>query len=406
LHDPIVIVGGGPAAAGAADSLRREGYQSGILIAGDEPSAPYDRPILSKAFLTSVVQDGTFDLLPPNWYQDNGVTLRTGARVEHVRLAPKDIRLASGETIRYSKLILATGGRARSLPGSPLGSQVHHIRNVSDAKRLRGELGTGHHLLIIGAGFLGGEIASSARSLGTEVTMIEGLDLPLKRVLGPTLGSLFAEIHREQGVRLLTSVTPASVERLASHFHVTLSDRTHIECDSVVVAIGMAPNMELAQAAGIECDNGILVDESCKTSADDVFAAGDVARHRHPLFGRLMRVEHYENALRQGALAAARALGKPVTYQDPHWFWSDQYEYNLQAVGAIDRYTEIVVRGNLSERAFTLFYLESGILVGAVGINSRHDVRRASRLISARSVVPQSVLSDPAVDLRRVVSFP
>jgi 3-phenylpropionate/trans-cinnamate dioxygenase ferredoxin reductase subunit len=402
LRDPIVIVGGGPAAASAAHALRREGYQDGVVILGDEKTPPYERPVLSKAFLTSTMSGGTFDLLPVTWYADNDILLRMDARVAHLTLGSNEIRLTTGEPLRFSKLIVATGGTARHLPGAPLPGQLHHVRNVHDFTRLRYELGPGRHLLIVGAGFLGGEIASSARSLGTEVTMIEALEHPLVRVLGPMLGGLLAEIHREHGVRLLTGVAPVSFAREADQVLVTLSNGIQLECDAVVVAVGMTPNADLGRAAGLECNEGILVDQGCRTSSDDVFAAGDVAEHEHPLFGRLARVEHYENALKQGAVAAVRALGKPVIHADPHWFWSDQYDYTIQAVGSVGGTSDTVLRGDASERAFTLFYLQNGVVVGAAGMNSGHNVRRATRLISTRTPVPRAVLRDPSVDLRRI----
>jgi 3-phenylpropionate/trans-cinnamate dioxygenase ferredoxin reductase subunit len=278
---------------------------------------------------------------------------------------------------------------------------VHYLRSLSDALRLRQALAGGGRLVVVGAGFLGSEVAASARSLGIDVTVVEALAVPLATSIGSDLGGLIAAIHQEHGVSLLTQSVITGIRVHDGEVEVTCGAGQRIACDLVMVAAGMRPNTDLAEAAGLACEGGILVDEYCRSSNQNVLAAGDVARHRHPLFGR-MRVEHYENALKQGGAAAATALGLSVPYQDPHWFWSDFYEYKLEAVGIFDRYDEVVSRGSRPDRSFTDFFLLEGRVLGAVGLNSHFDVRRAARLIADGVPVAATQLRDPAVDLRRL----
>jgi 3-phenylpropionate/trans-cinnamate dioxygenase ferredoxin reductase subunit len=274
------------------------------------------------------------------------------------------------------------------------------LRSLPDAQRLRRSLGPGRHVAIIGAGFIGGELAASARALGAEVTVVEMLAEPLAQALGPDIGRVIREIHEDHGVRMLTSTRLDSAQMSEGNVALRLSSGDVLECDHVVVGIGLVPNTELAERAGLTCGNGIHVDRHCRTSVPDIYAAGDVAAHDHPLFGRRMRVEHHDNALKQGTVVAANILGRELAFDDPHWFWSDQYDHQIQGVGVFDVSDEVVVRGALDERRFTAFHLRDGRLVGAVGIDAGPEVRRAAKLIHARMPVLANVLADRDADLR------
>jgi 3-phenylpropionate/trans-cinnamate dioxygenase ferredoxin reductase component len=296
--------------------------------------------------------------------------------------------------------VLATGGSPRRLELGIPDDRVSYVRSVVDAQRLRSSLAPGRHVAIIGAGFIGGEVAASARARGAEVTMVEALAEPLALAFGPDIGRVIREIHSDHGVRVLTSTSVESARISGADVALRLSSGDVLRCDHVVVGIGLVPTTELAERAGLTCGNGIHVDHRCRTSVPGIYAAGDVAAHDHPLFGRRMRVEHHDNALKQGAAVAADVLGRGVPFDDPHWFWSDQYDHQIQGAGVFDVSDEVVVRGRLDEQRFTAFHLRDGRLVGAVGIDTGAEVRRAAKLIQARTPVRAGVLADRDADLR------
>lgn len=397
-----MIVGGGLCGAAAAQALRDEGFEGRIVLVGDEMLPPYERPPLSKEYLRG--EQGRERLLvhPESWYAEHDVELRLGVRGAALDPAGRTLDLEDGERLRYDALLLATGGRPRHV-SSPPSERVLYLRTVEDADRIRRLVGPGGRLVVVGAGFIGAEVAASARTLGAEVTMLEALDVPLAKVLGPELGRVYAEIHREHGVDLRTGEGVESVEEGADGVVIRTSRGATIESQAVVVGVGIEPNVDLAREAGIDVANGIAVDRSCRTSAPDVFAAGDVADHDHPLFGRRVRVEHFDNAIKQGAHAARAMLGSVEPYGDPHWFWSDQYEHNLQYAGFAWEWDRMVVRGSLEDRDFAAFLLDGGILRAAVGVNRGREVRRAMRLIAARAHPDPEALADKDLDLRELL---
>lgn len=397
----VVIVGAGRCGASAAETLRDVGFDGAIVLVGEENLPPYQRPPLSKEYLQGKQVRSDLLVRPAHWYTDVGVDLRTGVTVTSVDCAARTVRLSDGETLRFDRLLLATGGRPRVLSGKH--QRVRYLRTLTDADRLRGDLVAASHLVVVGAGFIGAETAASARALGAEVTMVEVLDVPLARVLGEKIGAVYADLHRAHGVRLLTGEGLASVQESPDgtvRVHTTRG-RT-IDCDLVVAGVGITPRTELAAAAGIAVDNGVLVDEFCRTSAPGVYAAGDVANHRHPLSDDRIRVEHDDNAIRQGAAAARNMLGQQVAYDDPHWFWSDQYDTNLQYVGHCTRWDQMVVRGSLNDYQFTVFYLLDGTVRAALAVNRAKDILRIRKIIRARRPVDVNLLADESVDLRRL----
>lgn len=396
----FVIVGGGPCAASAAATLRSSGFDGELVVVTDEPVVPYERPPLSKEYLTGGVDGAELSVRPASWYDEHDVELRLGERAEALDDQGHGVRLAGGERLRYDALLLATGGRPR--PFERIDSdRVAYLRTREDADRLAERLRQGEPLVVLGGGFIGCEIAASARQLGVEVTVLEMAPVPLERVLGADLGGVVAEIHRDAGVDFRTGERVHAVSETADGLAVT-TDRGRLECGLLVVAVGMVPNIELVEGTSVRCANGIQVDEHCRTAVPDIYAAGDVAAHFHPGCGRHVRVEHHDNAVKQGAVAARNMLGEDVAYTDPHWFWSDQYEHSLQSVGFHDRCDEVVVRGSVTDRAFARFALVEERVRTVVALNRGRDVLAGKKLIASAVTVTADQIRDESVDLRRL----
>lgn len=398
----FVVVGANLTGGAAVQTLREEGFDGRVVLVGEEPHLPYERPPLSKEYLRGEQELEKGFLRPASWYGENEVEARLGVRVVTLEAAERAVELSDGDRIEADAILLATGGRPRTLAGEP-SDRVLYLRTIEDADRIKPYLAPGKRLVIVGAGFIGAEVAASARTLGADVTVLEYLDVPLMRALGAEMGAVYGEIHREHGVDLRTGEGVESVEETADGVVVRTSAGAAIEGDAVVVGVGIQPNAELAEAAGLEVENGVVVDEFCRTGAAGIFAAGDVANHHHPVFGRRIRVEHWDNALKQGAAAARNMVGKEEAFDDPHWFWSDQYEHNLQYGGFAAEWDEIAVRGSIQARNFAAFYLRDGVLLAALGLNRGKDVRRAMKLIRARARPDPGALRDEDVDLRTLV---
>ncbi|HEX6261751.1 MAG TPA: FAD-dependent oxidoreductase [Actinomycetota bacterium] len=397
MSDPVVIVGGGLAAGAAVQTLREEGEDGPIVLIGAERHLPYERPPLSKQYLRGEADAAALPLHEDASYEEWGIDARIGVRATGLDVADRTVELEGGSTVGYRVLLLATGGRARILGAEP-SDRVCYLRTVEDADRLRRHLGGGKHLLVVGAGFIGSEVAASARAIGTDVTMIERAASPLNRVLGEGMGRVLAEIHRERGVDLRLETGLTEVRETGESVIVETDEGDALEGDAVVIGAGIIPNTELAEAAGLEIDNGIAVDARCAASAEGVFAAGDVAAHDHPVFGRI-RVEHFDNALKMGAHAAKAMLGSPEPFDDAHWFWSDQYDVNLQMGGFAATWDEIVVRGSIEDRDFTAFYMKDGMVRSVLSIGRPRDVRRGMKVISAQVHPDVEALRDDDVDV-------
>jgi 3-phenylpropionate/trans-cinnamate dioxygenase ferredoxin reductase subunit len=303
--------------------------------------------------------------------------------------------------VTADKVLIATGGAARRLPGVR-GERIHYLRTLDDADRLRDVIGPGVRLIVIGAGFIGSEVAATAHGKGAEVTVIDTLDMPMQRILGRELGAVCAAIHRSNGVEVRLG---EPVESVVEHADAVIvkTGRARLEGDVVVVGVGITPNIEVAQRSGVIVDNGVLVDEYCRTNVPSIFAAGDIANHYHPLFDELIRVEHFDNASKHAAAAANNMLGIPTIFDDPHWFWSDQYDLNIQHTGHARTWDELVVRGSVEELDFCAFYVRNDRVRAAFAVDRGTDIAVAKELIAARATVDARQLKDEDVDLTELL---
>ena len=387
------------AGAAAAQELRAQGFDGRLALIGAEPHLPYERPPLSKEYLRGEQVDPVL-ARPAEWYEENQVELRLSTRVTALDASLPAVELDGGERIEADAVLLATGGSPRRLPDAPE-EGVLYLRTIEDSDRIKKAL-TGGRLVVVGAGFIGAEVAASARSKGVDVTVLEMAPVPLQRALGDDVGRIYGQIHRDQGVDLRTEEGVDGIDAANGGVVVRTSKGDAIDAEAVVVGVGIGPNAQLAEAAGLTVSNGVDVDARCQTSAPSVFACGDAANHDHPLFGRI-RTEHFDNALKMGTHVAGAMLGKEEPFDDPHWFWSDQYDVNLQYGGFAMSWDQVVTRGSLEERDGVAFYLKEGVLLAALGLNRGKDVRRAMKLISARARPDASALSDPDLDLRTLV---
>jgi 3-phenylpropionate/trans-cinnamate dioxygenase ferredoxin reductase subunit len=401
--ETIVIVGGNLTAGAAATTLREGGFDGRLIIVGDEPHPPYERPPLSKSYLRSESTLESALLHPRSWYEEAQVELLLGRRADHVFPEERSVELEDGERLSYDRLLVATGGRNRTFAvnGHDLDG-VHDLRTVEDADRIKAEAMRGRTAVIVGAGFIGSEVGASLRQLGVDVEIIEFFAAPLLRVLGPEVARVYEAIHRDEGVRFHFGEAVESFEGRGRVEAVVTDKGSRVEGDFVVVGVGIQPNTEWLEGSGVALDNGVVVDEYCRTNVDGIFAAGDVANHWHPLFERRMRVEHWDNALKQGAAAARNMLGKEEVFDDPHWFWSDQYRHNLQYLGYAVQWDELAIRGSMEDRSFVAFYLKDGLVEGVVGLNRGKEVRRSAGLIRSRRPFDPAALRDEDVDLRKL----
>ena len=401
------IVGASLAGATAAATLREHGFDGDITLIGAEPQPPYERPPLSKQYLRGETPFKKALVRPPTYYDEHRIETLFGVRATRVEAAQRTVHLDTGRRVRYDKLLIATGMRNRRplIPGLELES-VLYLRSVGDADALRHHIAAGKRAVVIGMGFIGCEVAASLRQMGIEVAAIESSPTPLFRVLGEDVGAVVADIHREHGVDTIFEDLVMRFEGQGRVERVITKRSRRVECDFAVVGVGVEPVVDFLAESGIGIDNGILVDESCRTTVDGIYAAGDVANHWHPVFERRMRVEHWQNAMQQGAAAARSMLGTGQPYDAIHWFWSDQYDANLQYAGFHHKWDRLVVRGSLERRSFIAFYLNRGRIDAVVALNRGKDVRRAMPLIRSREAVDPGRLTDEDVDLRSLVPAP
>ena len=367
----FVVVGAGLAAAKAVEELRAQGHAGAVVMFGAEAHLPYERPPLSKGFLLGADPLDSAFVHGPDWYDENDVDLRLGTPVTALDTAAHEVVTDAGRQ-RYDKLLLATGSAPRHLAmADDSGGTVAYLRTIEDSERLKAAFQPGRRVAIVGAGWIGLEVAAAARSAGCSVTVLESLALPLLRVLGPEVAQVFADLHRDHGVDLRTSVEVAAVERQGELTVVRLADGDAVEADLLVVGIGVTVNDRLARDAGLATDNGVLVDERLRTSDPDVFAAGDVANHLHPVLGRRIRVEHWDTAIEQGKVAGRNMLGQEVAYERLPYFYSDQYDLGMEYVGSVgpEGYDDVVVRPGNDAGALTAYWLRGGIVQAAMQAN-------------------------------------
>ena len=400
----IAIVGASLTGASAAATLREEGFDGRVVLLGAEPQLPYDRPPLSKAYLRGAMPFEKTLLRPAEFYREKDIELVLSTTVTRVDAEKRRLELAGGERLEFDSVLIATGGRNRRfpIPGLDLPG-VYDLRTVADADRIREVIGPGRRAVVVGLGFIGAEVASSLRECGVEVVAIEPFKTPLFRALGEEIGRVVEGLHRDHGVDMILGDAVAAFEGNGRVERVVTRDGRRVECDFAVFGLGIEPAADVVAGSGVHVDNGIVVDDLCRTSVPGVFAAGDVANHYHPVCARQMRVEHWQNGVKQGAAAARTMLGRGQPYDEVHWFWSDQYDANIQYAGFHVPWDQVVVRGSLAERKFVAFFLTAGRVESAVAINQGRDLRRAFALIRARVPVDPARLADPQVDLRTLV---
>jgi 3-phenylpropionate/trans-cinnamate dioxygenase ferredoxin reductase component len=396
----FVIVGASLAGAKAAETLRGEGFDGKLVLIGEDPERPYERPPLTKDYLRDESPRERAYVHPESFYGEHDIELLTGTAVSALDVARKQLTLDSGRELGYDRLLLCTGAtpRAISVPGADLDG-VHYLRTLADCDVLRARLAAGGAVVVIGAGWIGSEFAASARMRGAEVTLVEQAAVPLEHVLGSEIGGMYAELHRDHGVRLLAGSGVASFEGEGSVCRVRTGDGQAIDCDYVVVGIGVVPNTELAASAGLRTDNGIVVNERLSAGAADVYAAGDAANAWHPFYGHALRVEHWANALNQGPAAARSMLGQAVSYDRIPYFYSDQYDVGMEYSGLATHGDEVVFRGDPASRVFVAFWLREQRVVAGMNVNVWDVNEHVQALIRSRAVVETALLTDPDTPL-------
>ncbi|QKD42078.1 FAD-dependent oxidoreductase (plasmid) [Alicycliphilus denitrificans] len=401
----VVIIGAGQAGARAAEALRKAGYKQSVTLLGEESYLPYERPILSKGVLQGTVDVGQTMLLPESFYKEQAITLMLGVRATAIDRTGRLVRLESGTCLPYENLILATGLRSRPLLGVPeLGEQVFCVRTIEDTERLRPRLLRATEVLILGGGFLGMELAATARLMGCRVSVTERNPSILFKAVAAEVAQHLAALHEAQGVRVLTRAKPTHFKRVSNRVHVQFSNGETLVADTIVVAIGSIPNTELAEAAGLEVQDGIVTDDYGRTSDPHIWAVGDVSRHYNATLDRTVRVESWQNAQNQAICVGRSIAGDLQSYTEVPWFWSDQFNWNLQILGYPHLWDHVVFRGDPSKEKFSVLYLSQGRLVGANMINNGRELKPLRQLIEAGTRLDAELARDPSVALLDAVA--
>jgi len=392
----IVVIGAGQAGVQAVASLRAESFAGSIVLAGEEPFPPYQRPPLSKAYLSGDFARERLFLKPESFYAEARCELLLGARAEAIDRGAKTVRFASGKTLPYDGLLLATGARVRKLPLPGAGLPgVHYLRDIADVDVLRPILKPGAKLAIAGGGYIGLEVAAVAGKLGLEVTVIESMDRVMARAVSPLVSAFYEREHKAHGVTLLLGTVVTSFEG-TSKVEAVMTSAGRVPADAVLIGVGAVPNVELAQAAGLSCDNGIVVDEFARTSDPNIFAAGDCTNH--PAFaGGRVRLESVQNAIDQAKHAALAIVGRAEVYREVPWFWSDQYDLKMQMAGLAKPGDVTVTRGNPELRKFAVFHVRDGAVAAVEAVNAAPEYIVGRRLIAAGARVPPERLADTSV---------
>ena len=404
MFGQILIVGAGQAADQAVHTLRRKGFTGKLAVVGDEPWLPYQRPPLSKKYLAGALDRDRLVLRPRHFYTEHSVETHLGRRVTEISRADRRVRLDDGSILPYDALLLATGSRPRPLtvPGADLPG-VHTLRTIEDVERIRTDFADGRRLVIIGGGYIGLEVAATARELGLDVTVLEMADRVMNRVTCKEVSSFYESEHARHGVRIITN---SRVRALANDSRtgrvkaVLTDDGAEHPADVVVVGVGVLAADDLAVASGLECANGIVVNEYCQTSDPAIYAAGDCANHPNLHYGLRLRLESVDNAFEQAASAAHNLLGSPTVHDRVPWFWSDQYDLKMIIVGLCQGHDAVVVRGSPAARSFSACYLRAGELVAIDSVNSPKDQMAARKLIAARARPDIDKLANPAIPLK------
>jgi 3-phenylpropionate/trans-cinnamate dioxygenase ferredoxin reductase subunit len=400
----IIVVGASLAGAKAAETLREEGFDGHLVLIGAEDERPYERPPLSKDYLRGEVGGDKLYVHEETFYVEQGIDLRLGCTAVSLDTSVNELALDDGERLRYDRLLLTTGAEPRrlSIPGSGLDGLLY-LRDVNDSDVLRERLGRGGTVVVVGGGWVGAEVAASARQRGLEVTLVDPNTVPLERVLGPEVGTVYRDLHIGRGVQMLLGTGVEAFEGDGTVERVRTRDGHELECDFVVVGVGVQPRTALAAQAGIAVDDGVLVDEHLQTSAPGVFAAGDLANAQHPFYGERIRVEHWANALNQGPAAARSMLGHGDAYDRLPYFFSDQYDTGMEYTGFARTWERVVFRGDPASGEFIAFWLSGDRLVAGMNVNVWEVTDPIQRLIRGRVAVDDRRLADPDIPLEELV---
>ena len=401
MPDTIVIVGASHAGAQGAEALRKEGFAGRIFLIGAEPHLPYQRPPLSKKLLAGELEFERAVLKQASFYEHARIDLKLGTRVTEILSAAHQVTLSNGEKLAYDRLLLCLGSRSRPLevPGTNLAG-VFELRTIDDVQGMRRHFRPGARLVVVGAGYIGLEVAATCRQLGLDVTVMEMTERAMSRVVAPPLSAFYAEQHAAHGVKLHFNTTVSAFAGDSAVREVVCTDGRRFPADIVVVGIGILPVTDIASAASIACDNGIVVDEYCHTSASDVYAAGDCTNHPSPRYGRRVRLESVDNAFEHARSAAANMLGKNVVHDKVPWFWSDQFDLKLLIVGLSHGYDQCVLRGDPATHSFCVCYLRGGELIALDAVNSAKDYMAARKLIAERARLDVARIADAAIQLK------
>jgi 3-phenylpropionate/trans-cinnamate dioxygenase ferredoxin reductase subunit len=399
----IAIAGAGHAAGQVVATLRQKKFDGTVILIGEEPWLPYQRPPLSKKFLAGELDAERLHFKPVSFYDDPGIDVRLETRIDAVDRDDKTLHIAAGDNISFDKLVIATGARPRLLdvPGVELDG-IHYLRTIADVNAIRSQLTKGTRMAIVGAGYIGLEVAAVASQTGADVAVIEMEDRVMSRVVPPSLSEFYQKEHISHGVKLVLSTSVTGFSGDGQVNAVNLSSGDEIAADLVVIGIGIVPNTELASNAGLDVDNGIVVDDHCQTSDPDIFAVGDCTQHPNDILGYRVRLESVHNAVEQAKTAASNICGEESTYAQVPWFWSDQYDLKLQIAGLSQGYDQVIVRGEPDSRSFSCLYLHDGQLIAVDAVNSPKDFMQSKALIAAHAVIDPELLADSENELKNI----
>ena len=403
MTDKVVIVGAGHAAGQVVATLKQKGFDGAICLVGEEAYLPYQRPPLSKKYLAGELPAERLHFKAKSFYDEANIEVHLDTRIEHIDRARKLVRSDTGAEFPYDRLVLSLGAHPRhlDLPGVELGG-VHYLRTIGDVDAIREDMQPGRRMVIVGAGYIGLEVAAVAVQLGVDVTVVEMLDRVMSRVVSEAVSEFYQKEHEGHGVRLLLSTGINDFSGDGRVHAVDLSDGTCIEADLVVIGIGVVPNTDLATDAGLQVGNGIVVDNRCRSSDPEIYAVGDCTLHPNDLLGCQVRLESVHNALEQAKTAAANICGEEQRYEQVPWFWSDQYDLKLQIAGLSQDYDQTIIRGNPDDRSFSCLYLNAGRLIAVDAINKPRDFMQSKKLIAEHAVIDVSLLADSTVELKEM----
>ena len=398
----MVIIGCGQAGGQAAASLRQEKYEGPITMIGQEPYIPYQRPPLSKQYLSGEQEKEKLSLRQESFYSEKEINLKLETSVLSLDPHKKELQLENDETVTYDKLLVATGGRPRKLEvdGHTL-KGIHYLRNIDDVDAIKTQMNTSQNLVIVGGGYIGLEVASVAIKRGLTVSVLEMESRILERVTTEEMSAFYHQLHTDEGVNILTSTQAKAFKGSETVESVVCGDH-EIPADLVIVGIGILPNTEMAEAAGLKTNNGLVVDEHCRTSNEHIFAAGDCTNHPNPILNRRLRLESVPNAMEQGRVAASNMLGGSKSYASMPWFWSDQYEHKLQMVGFSKDSDQSVVRGEVESKSFTVFYLKDGSIIAADSVNNPKEFMASKQLVGKKASI--EALADTSIELKTLIN--